>query len=104
FLRLRHSPISAFLPYTTLFRSSDRRAGCGAARRAAAFSSSARWSRPRARPRRRGSPPWRRAIPSALPPETRFRRSSSDLQKRDRSEEHTSELQSRENLVCRLLL
>src|SRR5690606_41272761 len=26
------------------------------------------------------------------------------LQKRSRSEEHTSELQSRENLVCRLLL
>src|SRR5690606_39485307 len=27
-----------------------------------------------------------------------------DAQKQDRSEEHTSELQSRENLVCRLLL
>src|SRR5690606_39339724 len=32
------------------------------------------------------------------------RRSSSMLTSRARSEEHTSELQSRENLVCRLLL
>src|SRR5690606_40199302 len=30
--------------------------------------------------------------------------SEAQLQKCDRSEEHTSELQSRENLVCRLLL
>src|SRR5690606_39579858 len=30
--------------------------------------------------------------------------SESDLPARQRSEEHTSELQSRENLVCRLLL
>src|SRR5436309_16100058 len=44
----------------------------------------------RARPRR-GGPPAARARPAAP-------RSSS------RSEEHTSELQSRENLVCRLLL
>src|SRR5690606_41848486 len=32
------------------------------------------------------------------------RRPSNQTQPRDRSEEHTSELQSRENLVCRLLL
>src|SRR5690606_40806818 len=30
--------------------------------------------------------------------------SSSPISRRNRSEEHTSELQSRENLVCRLLL
>src|SRR5690606_40523867 len=30
--------------------------------------------------------------------------SSARLEERERSEEHTSELQSRENLVCRLLL
>src|SRR5436309_8186989 len=41
------------------------------------------------RPRR----PWRASF-MADPPDT----------PRDRSEEHTSELQSRENLVCRLLL
>src|SRR5690606_41592165 len=35
----------------------------------------------------------------------RLERSGDDLEYRDlRSEEHTSELQSRENLVCRLLL
>src|SRR5207302_9345249 len=33
-----------------------------------------------------------------------FRRSSRTSTRPDRSEEHTSELQSRENLVCRLLL
>src|SRR5690606_40226583 len=44
----------------------------------------------RGRPTRRGGgSPWRRAAPPSGP---------------TRSEEHTSELQSRENLVCRLLL
>src|SRR5690606_39884986 len=34
----------------------------------------------------------------------RLRKSSSEYRRIQRSEEHTSELQSRENLVCRLLL
>src|SRR5690606_6949939 len=33
-----------------------------------------------------------------------YRRIQADRHRQDRSEEHTSELQSRENLVCRLLL
>src|SRR5690606_41368521 len=61
----------------------------------------------RAEPLSAGPPPWERSADRAAPerpgthtstprprPGTRFKR----------SEEHTSELQSRENLVCRLLL
>src|SRR5436309_7675995 len=74
FLMIRRPPRSTLFPYTTLFRPRP------ASGRAAAGA-----SRPR-RPRRRREAPrsW-------------SRRSS-------RSEEHTSELQSRENIVCRLLL
>src|SRR5436309_16113303 len=42
------------------------------------------------------APPWVRVCPIPSP--------SSCRPNADRSEEHTSELQSRENLVCRLLL
>src|SRR6266511_977080 len=61
-------------------------------------------SRARPRPGTRAGPPRstpraarRRWLPAGRPPH-RERRS------RSRSEEHTSELQSRENIVCRLLL
>src|SRR2546430_7504773 len=74
FLMIRRPPRSTLFPYTTLFRS--------AANAAAA----------RAHPsRRRG----RDSVASV--PQTGRRG-------RDRSEEHTSELQSQSNLVCRLLL
>src|SRR5207302_8792284 len=73
--RRRRPPKSTLFPYTTLFRSAARRARAG------------EWS----------APGWRaRASP---PGESTTRHTS-----RSRSEEHTSELQSRENLVCRLLL
>src|SRR5690606_40219865 len=45
--------------------------------------------------------PRRKAVTSAKLKRPRLRRRSAT---RNRSEEHTSELQSRENLVCRLLL
>src|SRR5436309_12111251 len=66
--------------------------------------------------RRRGRPltcaPWirwprRRSLGRPSPPSARARKSprvSKWLAPMRRSEEHTSELQSRENLVCRLLL
>src|SRR5436309_10248869 len=72
---IRRPPRSTLFPYTTLFRSGPARPGLRS-------------------PSRRGSAGWTgggRAAPAA--------RSSGS-----RSEEHTSELQSRENLVCRLLL
>src|SRR5438093_9788883 len=74
FLLLRPPPPSTLFPYTTLFRSC--RSPPGRAR-----------SRPTRRRRRRS-----RAAPSVTRPAAA------------RSEEHTSELQSLTNLVCRLLL
>src|SRR3989442_8737700 len=71
---IRRPPRSTLFPYTTLFRS-HRRASSGSAHVA----------------RRRGS--------------TRVGRSPGRAsRRRARSEEHTSELQSRPHLVCRLLL
>src|SRR3712207_8051666 len=80
FLMIRRPPRSTLFPYTTLFRSRHRvvpglRLLLGAARGAR-------------RPRRRRDP-----LPARAP-----------LLRSLRSEEHTSELQSRQYLVCRLLL
>src|SRR5204863_495367 len=81
---LRPQPISILFPYTTLFRSLAQR-------------HAARDERRRGLDGRRHHP--RRA---RLQPAQRARRSD-DLEAL-RSEEHTSELQSRRDLVCRLLL
>src|SRR3712207_7550817 len=81
---IRRPPRSTLFPYTTLFRSSPTlRSGC-------------RWPRQgphiaRAVPTLREERPWEEVPPVPRP---WFRR----------SEEHTSELQSRQYLVCRLLL
>src|SRR5688572_32369565 len=87
FLMLRRPPTSTLFPYTTLFRSHG-----GRRRRRTRHH----------RPRRRYQ---------ALPPAPRPHRKgdSRPLAGRRtggcrRSEEHTSELQSQSNLVCRLLL
>src|SRR2546422_3709185 len=81
FLMIRRPPRSTLFPYTTLFRSPARRPR-------------------RSSPWCRGSSPRRCAIRSRAdwPAPARRRRPLS------RSEEHTSELQSRLHLVCRLLL
>src|SRR3712207_8322125 len=76
FLLIRRPPRATLFPYTTLFRSPAARD-------------------PRAPPRRgarppRPSGPRPRRVAATRPP--------------SRSEEHTSELQSRQYLVCRLLL
>src|SRR3989442_11247365 len=77
FLMIRRPPRSTLFPYTTLFRSSSR-------------------SRPES-PR----PSWScRTITSRTAAPT----AGSSTACRGRSEEHTSELQSRPHLVCRLLL
>src|SRR3712207_7168308 len=90
---IRRPPRSTLFPYTTLFRSRpvdgdglvapDRR---GPVAVGALARGNCRTGRPARRVRRRRA----------------FRRSRPDL--RPRSEEHTSELQSRQYLVCRLLL
>src|SRR3712207_7435608 len=97
---VRRPPRSTLFPYTTLFRSSSatRTRSSASGPRASANGVSSKPSRRRhsagsaTRPTRTAGPP-----PSAPPPSVR------DLGGR-RSEEHTSELQSRQYLVCRLLL
>src|SRR2546429_4246675 len=75
FLMIRRPPRSTLFPYTTLFRSIPRNGEANA----------------------RGQG---RRIGGLSSPET----SSSTARRVARSEEHTSELQSRLHLVCRLLL
>src|SRR2546429_3557375 len=94
FLMIRRPPRSTLFPYTTLFRSvriPSTKPGC--ARAPARYPCMGR-ARPRAARRIRD----RRTAAGAR------RRASAWLARRDRSEEHTSELQSRLHLVCRLLL
>src|SRR2546426_6476349 len=89
---IRRPPRSTLFPYTTLFRS----------------------ARPGRGPKRRGEwsgcgacePAFRseRALPFIRDELAAVRQRGPRLGKRDRSEEHTSELQSPCNLVCRLLL
>src|SRR2546422_5788695 len=80
FLMIRRPPRSTLFPYTTLFRSTAR----------SRSSSTRRRSEHRCRTR----PACGRRRP----------RDGPEARARCRSEEHTSELQSRLHLVCRLLL
>src|SRR5256886_13741921 len=73
---IRRPPRSTLFPYTTLFRSTARASGSH-------------------HPRHSASPGSGRAVGVSIRQATTTRR---------RSEEHTSELQSQSNLVCRLLL
>src|SRR3989442_5587623 len=86
---IRRPPRSTLFPYTTLFRSLQRE--IGQVRQHLAKVPWGEISKPRLVPKlslRRGKP-----RPFLLGPP-----------RRNRSEEHTSELQSRPHLVCRLLL
>src|SRR2546430_16985140 len=78
FLMIRRPPRSTLFPYTTLFRSARRHPAVAQCTWRSTLS----------------APAWIRASPAATtrPPFWQ------------RSEEHTSELQSQSNLVCRLLL
>src|SRR5262249_59939826 len=90
----RRPPTSTLFPYTTLFRSPA--CGPGAASRALPCRSASR---------RTARPPDRRPTPRpAACPSCPARRSGGRAVRRERSEEHTSELQSLTNIVCRLLL
>src|SRR3712207_9322059 len=82
FLMIRRPPRSTLFPSTTLFRSPR---GGGPRRRRGSW-----------RPRRSGRPANGRHADASGPPAGRCGGR--------RSEEHTSELQSRQYLVCRLLL
>src|SRR3712207_7632592 len=95
-LMIRRPPRSTLFPYTTLFRSHGRPRPRSPLRPPAA---------PRRRPldRPRGSALEGRMTVHATSPffKDNARRALADA---PRSEEHTSELQSRQYLVCRLLL
>src|SRR5207249_6300396 len=100
FLRLRRPPRSTLFPYTTLFRSRVRMGrGARRGRRRDGFP-------PRAGPAQMECrrPPGRHEIFRALAGAHRERQLHTSPDADDRSEEHTSELQSRFDLVCRLLL
>src|SRR2546422_9488120 len=75
FLMIRRPPRSTLFPYTTLFRSASI-----------------------------PSCLWTSTCPAARPARRCSCTGSSGCTRRCRSEEHTSELQSRLHLVCRLLL
>src|SRR3712207_8835441 len=98
---IRRPPRSTLFPYTTLFRSpfpSNGRAGAdpeGADRHGGI-----RPVRVSVVPPQRSSGPARRPRPPAKAAAAICQRAVAAL----RSEEHTSELQSRQYLVCRLLL
>src|SRR3712207_8653206 len=85
---IRRPPRSTLFPYTTLFRSPRRlSSGRGAERRVRAGEAQV----------------WRPAAQELQRRPSQAQRLSRGLQLL-RSEEHTSELQSRQYLVCRLLL
>src|SRR5690606_42133440 len=90
----RRPPRSTLFPYTTLFRSRSS-ARCAEGLEGGFGSRAASRSSRRSRHCAGG-------IASASMPA--LRASTRSRRTRVRSEEHTSELQSRENLVCRLLL
>src|SRR5438067_6029262 len=94
---LRRPPRSTLFPYTTLFRSRKPR-------RAVTVADGPRFSRPRMKTSPGGFPhenvaQWDYSV--VMQPETS---EVGDVWRMIRSEEHTSELQSRFDLVCRLLL
>src|SRR3712207_8299283 len=81
FLMIRRPPRSTLFPYTTLFRSICMRAACSVLRKSIAI------------------------VMGPTPPGTGvIAPATSETSGNARSEEHTSELQSRQYLVCRLLL
>src|SRR3712207_8887776 len=90
---IRRPPRSTLFPYTTLFRSQIRQTPCRLSRTEWFLLSG-----------------WLVGMFAPRPPHLRGRRCTAtallqpDGQDQGRSEEHTSELQSRQYLVCRLLL
>src|SRR5690606_40491310 len=103
FLLIRRPPLSTLFPYTTLFRSTAPVDVMSYGSLTGPDSPGAQYTRA-ARPEDRYLFPMcngQRLCTDIFDPGSRL---SQVNRYRDRSEEHTSELQSRENLVCRLLL
>src|SRR3712207_7665328 len=92
---IRRPPRSTLFPYTTLFRSPGRAVLFPPLSRTEAV------SRATAPPTSRATAPFTSLPPPAAVP---FLLRQAPAARSSRSEEHTSELQSRQYLVCRLLL
>src|SRR3712207_7351865 len=92
---IRRPPRSTLFPYTTLFRSGGRRLGAGQTLDSAG-----------ARERVTAGPPFFESVTRLRDPARlyAYKGKRRCLWRALRSEEHTSELQSRQYLVCRLLL
>src|SRR2546427_8716240 len=88
---IRRPPRSTLFPYTTLFRSVPLGRGAGSGRKDQGEERELQVARPGGE-----------QAPEVAAPERPPLRRGRDTQLR--SEEHTSELQSQSNLVCRLLL
>src|SRR5690606_41328520 len=100
--RLHRSPRSTLFPYTTLFRS-----GAGRGAQASPHRLRRRIRRLRRRQHQEGVSATAARVgftPGEVTPYTLRHTAATWMAQVGRSEEHTSELQSRENLVCRLLL
>src|SRR3712207_8199964 len=99
---IRRPPRSTLFPYTTLFRSLRR----GEQRESPRREELGREQLDAARERRRLEEQGARLLRLAAQREDRAQRAGGPgaRVRRRRSEEHTSELQSRQYLVCRLLL
>src|SRR2546422_2951401 len=95
---IRRPPRSTLFPYTTLFRSDDAGEIC---RGPQVFHWGVQRMRPLAADCHNGAPPLFRGDASSC--QSRCFPAAPNMSNR-RSEEHTSELQSRLHLVCRLLL
>src|SRR2546427_6141374 len=87
---IRRPPRSTLFPYTTLFRSAMKR------RSVALFGSCLLMAA--------GAAPQTKPTAWTAPSAEQVNAVYSDVEALYRSEEHTSELQSQSNLVCRLLL
>src|SRR5690606_39401016 len=94
--RHRRPPRSTLFPYTTLFRSMTARAIDSAGTRLLVLAGEEK--------RRTLVSAWQEQVPLRMPIKALLKPPMDIYYSPDRSEEHTSELQSRENLVCRLLL
>src|SRR5256885_7254159 len=92
---IRRPPRSTLFPYTTLFRSEPQDGDRGKERRRGRQATEARAAR---------HPVETRPGDDHRQPDARHHRGHPDAEGDDRSEEHTSELPSPCNLVCRLLL
>src|SRR5256885_9418711 len=101
---IRRPPRSTLFPYTTLFRSEQRRGAIDREQRSAPSQPERLvGEQPVHRDRQEREDGEHHREPQRLGDREPLRRREVELRQEERSEEHTSELQSPCNLVCRLL-